>query len=423
MGTCINTIAKFEVENTQYLAAGAFFTQNPPISGTARGILSITSSTNNNATSIRGVVQSSGANNTAIGVEGAAIVNSGSLAIAINGNAANASHQSFAANLDVINSNSPFNYGIQNEIINTSPSSTNYGHDISVNTIANLNYGLRVSVMGATNGNIAVFASAPITNIQTPGGVPVGNDFAGFFNGDVVRTGTDNFTSDISLKTNIDTILNILHIISQLKPRQFYFTNANHPIMHLPTNKQFGFIAQDVETVLPELVMNTTFPAQYDTAGNLIYPSFPYKNLNYQAFHALSIRAIQELMKKIQQQDSMIKVLSTYIANCCSNNSNRQINTTEIELSNTDIIILNQNVPNPFAESTTIHYHIPDIYQSAQLIFSTTDGKVIKKIDLSSKKSHGTIKVYASDLSSGVYLYYLIVDGKVVETKRMEKTN
>ncbi|MEW6772824.1 MAG: tail fiber domain-containing protein [Bacteroidota bacterium] len=282
------------------------------------------------------------------------------------------------------------------------------------------NYGVWAKADSAAF-NYGIYAEAPIVTTQTPGGAPAGTSWAGFFNGDVVRTGTDNFTSDISLKTNIDTIPNILNIVSQLKPRTFYFTNVNHPQMHLTNIKQYGFIAQDVETILPELVMTTTFPAQYDTAGNIVYPSFNYKNLNYQAFHALSIRAIQELIKKINQQDSIIQILSNTINSCCSNNNNKLNNNTDISLTNNDVIVLNQNAPNPFAEKTIITYHIPEQYNSAQIIFTTINGQVLKTIDISNKKSHGQITVYAEDLSSGVYLYYLVIDGKTIEAKRMQK--
>ncbi|MCX7728187.1 MAG: tail fiber domain-containing protein [Bacteroidia bacterium] len=269
--------------------------------------------------------------------------------------------------------------------------------------------------------NFGIYAEAPIVTVQTPGGAPAGTSWAGYFNGDVVRTGTDNFTSDINLKTNIDTIPNILQIISQLNPRTFYFTNANHPQMHLPSAKQYGFIAQDIEPILPELVMNTTFPAQYDSAGNVIFPSFTYKNLNYQAFHAISIRAIQELYKKIKYQDSIIQVLSNTLYSCCQNNNSRQINNTDITLNNSDAIILNQNVPNPFAEKTVISYHIPEKYTNAQIIFATINGQILKTVDISGKKSRGQITVYADDLSSGVYIYYLLVDGKIIDTKKMQK--
>lgn len=37
------------------------------------------------------------------------------------------------------------------------------------------------------------------------------------------------------------------------------------------------------------------------------------------------------------------------------------------------------------------------------------------------ERGNGQINVYANDLSSGIYTYSLLADGKVVATKRMVK--
>lgn len=90
-----------------------------------------------------------------------------------------------------------------------------------------------------------------------------------------------------------------------------------------------------------------------------------------------------------------------------------------IELTD-NVIILNQNVPNPFAESTIIPYQIQQDFTKAEIIFTNVDGRVIKTHNIT-QKGEGRLSVFADDLTSGIYLYSLVVDGKTIETKRMIK--
>lgn len=93
-------------------------------------------------------------------------------------------------------------------------------------------------------------------------------------------------------------------------------------------------------------------------------------------------------------------------------------NELEVELVNSSAIILNQNVPNPFAEKTIITYFIPDNVKEAQLLFYNDLGLVLKTVDIT-EKGKGQITVYASNLSSGTYTYTLLADGNVISTKKM----
>ena len=83
-------------------------------------------------------------------------------------------------------------------------------------------------------------------------------------------------------------------------------------------------------------------------------------------------------------------------------------------------IVLDQNIPNPFAEQTAIGYFLPDDVKKAQVLFHNADGKLINSVEIS-ERGKGLLNVYADDLSSGVYSYTLIADGKVIDTKRMVK--
>ncbi|MCE9538480.1 MAG: tail fiber domain-containing protein, partial [Bacteroidetes bacterium] len=325
-----------------------------------------------------------------------------------------------------------------------------------------------------------VNGNARVTGIM---GIGIAPDplYALKINGNGLASG-GSWISDQLFKTNIDSLHNASATIHQLKPRSYFFDTVNVYGINFSNKKQYGFIAQDVETILPELVITTTNPADLDTLGNIVHPAVTYKALNYNAFFGILTKGIQEQSNEIDSlktkttnqdsvntalsnqidsltqgllagktkannQDSIITLLqnqlnqlASMINHCCNNNGNHgnhgnnlipsgtnnyksisPTTLTDVELSNKNAIVLNQNVPNPFAEQTTISYFLPDNISRAQILFFEQSGKIIKTIDLT-EKGKGQLNVFANDLSSGIYTYSLIVDGQTTETKKMVKT-
>ncbi len=241
--------------------------------------------------------------------------------------------------------------------------------------------------------------------------------------------------SDAQVKTNINSF-NALAKVKTLSPVKYNFTNANVPQLSFNSNTDYGFVAQQLETVYPELVDTVTIPASHDSLGNVVNSSKILKTVNYKAMSALLTRAVQEqqstidsLRNSLSKQDSInqavqqqLNTLSNLINSCCSNNtrtSNNAIqNQLDVELSDKDAIVLNQNVPNPFAEQTTITYNVPQSVSKAQLLFYNSNGQIIQTVDIKTR-GKGKVNVFASDLSSGLYHYTLVADGKVVDSKKM----
>ena len=93
-------------------------------------------------------------------------------------------------------------------------------------------------------------------------------------------------------------------------------------------------------------------------------------------------------------------------------------NITDIKSANADVLA--QNFPNPFSNSTTINYSLPQSGiggTSAKIIVTDKNGNALKQFSVSQNK--GSITVDASTLSSGAYQYSLYVDGKLIATKEM----
>lgn len=97
-----------------------------------------------------------------------------------------------------------------------------------------------------------------------------------------------------------------------------------------------------------------------------------------------------------------------------------QFKIINVELSDGENIVLNQNAPNPFAERTVITYSIPKSVQNAQIVFYDKYGRLMKKVSIN-ERGAGRLNVFGNDLSSGTYSYSLIADGRIIATKFMVK--
>ncbi|WP_143569882.1 T9SS type A sorting domain-containing protein, partial [Tenacibaculum agarivorans] len=80
--------------------------------------------------------------------------------------------------------------------------------------------------------------------------------------------------------------------------------------------------------------------------------------------------------------------------------------------------ILYQNIPNPFNNTTSIKYFVPQHNDKAAIVFSNTSGQVIDTVFLQ-EKGEQEIFFNSSSLPSGVYYYTLYVDSHKIDTKKM----
>jgi hypothetical protein len=322
----------------------------------------------------------------------------------------------------------------------------------------NSNFGVYSRALGAGVNNYGVFTEVGVN----PNGASINNTalraispnlsgyLAGDFTGTVNINGMVVLTSDFNLKENISSLNNATNLLDQLNPVSFTYKQSGiYDRMEMATGNQFGLIAQEVELILPELVKNVIFPAEYDSMGVEVAASINYKTLNYDALipilvaghkeQATIIDSMSTANDSLQSQITDLNDRLTQLENCLSGilpflcqMSNSAIQPTQeevqiqlrtainVNLSDRNAIVLNQNVPNPFAESTVITYSIPATVQKAQIHFYDGQGKLINSVDVI-ERGNGQLNVFANDLSSGVYTYSLVADGQVVATKRMIK--
>lgn len=80
--------------------------------------------------------------------------------------------------------------------------------------------------------------------------------------------------------------------------------------------------------------------------------------------------------------------------------------------------ILEQNAPNPFAQSTVIGFWLPQAYEAVTLTLSDARGRVVKVLQNSYGAGRHEIMLEAKELSAGLY-FYTLEAGDFRVTKRM----
>lgn len=226
-------------------------------------------------------------------------------------------------------------------------------------------------------------------------------------------------SSDSRLKSNVKEIKNALDIILKLAPKTYDLTIPNNDQSTADKAKQTGkesnkvkpevllnqagFVAQELKTVLPNLVTE-------DNKG--------YLGINY-------IGLIPYLIQSIKEQNKQIQELQSQLQSCCALNTtnNRVANPVdEIEKQDLSSPKLEQNNPNPFSQQTQIAYYIPENCNNTSLHIYDLNGVELKAIDIS-QKGKGNVTIDANSLKAGMYLYTLICDGKEIATKKMILTS
>lgn len=77
-----------------------------------------------------------------------------------------------------------------------------------------------------------------------------------------------------------------------------------------------------------------------------------------------------------------------------------------------------QNNPNPFTDDTEINYHIPLNAIEPKIFIHDLNGTEIKCYNLN-QRGNGKIIIKGSELKAGMYIYTLIVNNIIINSKKM----
>lgn len=136
-------------------------------------------------------------------------------------------------------------------------------------------------------------------------------NYAGYFSGNVTVTGTFSNPSDENLKENVDSLRAVLPQLTQLRPISFdYSSDPQYQHMNLARGKQFGFLAQELETIFPNLVSIGVHPSAEESTGGEGGEPIIHKSINYIALIPILVEAVKEQQEMIEELQKQLNNLS-----------------------------------------------------------------------------------------------------------------
>lgn len=268
--------------------------------------------------------------------------------------------------------------------------------------------------------NISIWGIAADTSTAT---APV--DFAGYFQGNVLawRYYTP---SDARLKSNIKPLSSVLAKLNKLETATYNFRTSEYPNLYLPSDLQTGFMASNLQEQFPNLVQDITVPEKiHPKTGKLISQAASLKVVNYMGMVPVLTAAIQEQQVQIESRDAVIEKLQSQLSALATKiaaiESAMDNSSSAERISNSSEAFLDQNAPNPFNQTTTIKYFLPESYKNARLTITSMNGAIVSDYVLKGK-GNGLVTLNANEFAAGNYSYSLIIDGSVVSTKSLVLT-
>jgi len=155
-----------------------------------------------------------------------------------------------------------------------------------------------------------------------------------------------------------------------------------------------------------QFILNTATNGELAWLDNikiqLLARTWQQKNIDY---------LLNENVKLKTQIIALQKSVDSIKNNCC-----KATKALTIPLDNNGALLY-QNAPNPFSQNTVIKYFVP--YESKQSYLYVYDLKGTQLKSYNLNKGDCNVTIYGNELIAGIYLYSLVVDGKMVDTKQM----
>ncbi|MBX3257248.1 MAG: tail fiber domain-containing protein [Chitinophagaceae bacterium] len=104
--------------------------------------------------------------------------------------------------------------------------------------------------------------------------------------------------ADKDVKKNIAVMEDQLQKLMQLQPKKYEYNINNFKYLKLQKGKQYGFIAEEVEAVFPELVKQKSISYMY---GKNVYRNATVKVVDEERLIPVLVAAIQEQQNEIEK--------------------------------------------------------------------------------------------------------------------------
>ena len=179
---------------------------------------------------------------------------------------------------------------------------TNFGGQISSRGIhaLYLNGGNGKTVVAGTNG----FFTTSV------GGNPIAlyTEKSLYVKGNMYRTGSSSTVSDRRYKTDINELDNALGLISQFNGYRYHYKTKAFPDLNLEKRTQIGYIAQELQKVLPEVVTE-------NDEGFLM--------VDYSKVTPVLLMAIKEQQAIIEAQNAEIETIKATVLSASTDNAKK----------------------------------------------------------------------------------------------------
>ncbi|MBR5069448.1 MAG: tail fiber domain-containing protein [Bacteroidales bacterium] len=295
--------------------------------------------------------------------------------------------------------------------------SSGVGRSIGVlGTAANCSNGYNYGVFGVLDGVQNGGAIVGTISKTMPLYPSINGRYAGYFVGPVLATGiitAPNITvpssaANVTDVSNLDSERSYQGIMSltPVEYKQVYSEELESEVIDTISSESmaelekmvsekkaserphFGFIAEDVQKVYPELVHE-------DSEGGL--------SVDYIGLIPLLIQTVQQLdaeVKALRGEGGLVKGMGpeTGMGDFGANSSK------EVQLSTNG--------------SCEIEYMLPDAVKSARLYIYSISGKLVDSCNID-VRGNGKLTVDTSKLGKGIYIYTLIADGQPISSRQM----
>ena len=251
--------------------------------------------------------------------------------------------------------------------------------------------------------------------------------------GDAAKTdGLAEWTipSDKRLKKDIKKYNQGLDLILKMEPVSYEY---NGKAGTTDGQQHIGVLAQDLQKIAPSMVKEYKHVDSGDEGIMYVDGDAPerklnrtedsYLGINTSALKWITVNAIKEQQEVIEEQTEKIDNLEQEVADlkemmqALLNGQNTDLNEQSIELNGTGAY-LEQNQPNPFNKNTLIRYNVPADATNAIINVFNDKGQLIHSERIA-QMGAGQIQIKADSITAGTYSYSLVVNGDVVDTKRM----
>lgn len=232
--------------------------------------------------------------------------------------------------------------------------------------------------------------------------------------------------SDERYKENIKPLQEAASLLLRLRPVSFDFKPTDSTADTSGLRNKVGFIAQEVQEVLPHLVGHLPEVDIYTLDYTSIIPYLVQAFQESQAEKTSLESVVSELEEQLSGMQQQMQELQSLIQGMLGNapqgapaSAPKNGNGNAGEKQGAQAARLYQNVPNPYTSGTIIAYELPEKAGNAYIRIQDANGKRIQDIALPQTQGMGTIEITGEMLSPGIYIYSLVVSGQVLESKRM----